>query len=235
MVLVSHRREVHLHEDPQDGGDDGGDVLRAVLRLPRTPRRGRHRGRCARPSAEAGIVGSRRVGQARGDVWQQPHAGSATCDDLLGAEVWARYLKFAAVRNPYAIVLSSFFWKNARSYPDGEAAFERARRDFSGFVRGRPLARAPLGQRRSRSSRIDGEMQMDMLVRQERLADDIQAPSATGSGCPWNPELARPHQEDRRRAARPIRSQDFYTQETAAIVRREFDWVFSRLDYGLPQ
>ena len=177
---------------------------------------------------EAGIVGSRRSGKRDGDTWQN-HMPAERVRDLLGAEAWARYLKFAAVRNPYAIVLSSFFWKNDRSYPHGQAAFERARRAFGDFVRG--------GWRTRRWGNdleivaIDGEVQMDMLVRQEALADDVRA-VCDRLGLPFDPGWLG-HTKKTAGAPHRYPLEDFYTPETAEIVRREFDWVFSRIDYRL--
>ena len=178
-----------------------------------------------------GVIGSRRSGKRPGDVWRN-HMPAREVKALVGAEVWGRYLKFAAVRNPYATVLSSYFWKNARSYPDSDAGFERARRDFAAFVRGRPLRGRSWGNDADIVG-IDGAMQMDMLVRQEQLADDTKA-VCDRLGLPWNPERLV-HTKKTAGAPRAYPLQDFYTEETAAIVRREFDWVFSRLDYGLPQ
>lgn len=178
-----------------------------------------------------GVVGSRRDGKRPGDVWRN-HMPAREVRTLLGPGIWDRYLKFAAVRNPYAIVLSSFFWKNDRDYPQDAAALARARRDFDGFVRGRPLRGRSWGND-AEIVTIDGEMQMDMLVRQEALADDARA-VCDRLGLPWEPERLV-HTKKTAGAPRSYPLKDFYTPETAAIVRREFDWVFSRLDYGLPQ
>lgn len=179
----------------------------------------------------AGIVGSRRDGKRPGDVWQN-HMPAREVRTRLGPEIWDRYLKFAAVRNPFAVVLSAFFWKNDRDYPRDAAALAHARRDFARFVQGRPLRGRSWGSDADIVA-IDGEMQMDMLVRQERLADDVRA-VCDRLGLPWEPERLV---HAKKTAGAPTRYplEDFYTPETAAIVRREFDWIFSRLDYGLPQ
>jgi hypothetical protein len=179
--------------------------------------------------SEVGVVGSRRTGKRPGDTWRN-HIPAARVRELLGAETWARYLKFAAVRNPFAAVLSHYFWKNAASYPEDGAGFERARRKFERFVKGSWL------HRRRWSSNldivgIDGVPQMDMLVRLEHLAADVQA-VCERLGLPWNPDwLAHTNKPGGAPPAYPLR--DFYTEETEAIVRREFDWVFSRHDYRL--
>jgi hypothetical protein len=179
--------------------------------------------------SEVGIVGSRRLGKRNGDVWQN-HMTANRVRELLGADTWMRYLKFAAVRNPYATVLSSFFWKSDRGYPDGEAAFARARRGFGSFVRGRwPTGRH--WQNDLEVVAIDGDVQMDMLVRQEHLQADIAA-VCKRLGLPWNPDWLV-HTKKTAGAPRSYPLEEFYTRETAAIVRREFDWVFSRIDYRL--
>lgn len=181
--------------------------------------------------SEIGVVGSRRAGKRPEDVWRN-HMPARQVRTLVGAEIWQRYLKFAAVRNPYATVLSFYFWKNATSYPDSDAAFGRTRRRFARFVQG-----GWWHGRRWKNDLdivgIDGALQMDMLVRMEHLEADTRA-VCNRLGLPWNPDWLV-HTKKTSGAPRIYPLQDFYSQETAAIVRREFDWVFSRLDYGLPQ
>ncbi len=179
-----------------------------------------------------GVIGSRRTGKRDGDVWYN-HMPAREVKALVGDDVWHRYLKFAAVRNPYATVLSSFFWKNDRDYPESDSAFEKARRDFARFVRGRPMRGRSWGND-AEVVGCDGAMEMDMLVRQERLAHDTEA-VCERLGLPWNPDWLGHTKKKATAASQAYPLKDFYTAETAAVVRREFDWVFSRLDYGLPQ
>ena len=180
--------------------------------------------------SEAGVVGSRRAGKRDGDVWRN-HMPAKRVRELLGADVWGRYLKFAAVRNPYATVLSWFFWASHETYPGDAAGLERTRRAFGRFVRGGWLFRRRRWENDLEIVAIDGTVQMDMLVRQEHLAEDVEA-VCERLGLPFDPEWIG-HTKKTAGAPRRYPLEDFYTEETAAIVRREFDWVFSRINYGL--
>jgi Sulfotransferase family len=176
-----------------------------------------------------GVVGSRRTGKKTGDTWVN-HMPAARVRALLGEETWARYFKFTTVRNPFAQVLSNFFWLKHRSKPADDGEFAAARRDFARFVRGWPL----IGRRWSNDLDIvgiDGTVAMDRLVRFERLAEELPEVCA-GLGLPWQPEamvVTKRARGDGRRYA----TADYYTPELVAIVRREFDWLFSRVDYHL--
>jgi Sulfotransferase family len=172
----------------------------------------------AQTVSEVGIVGSRRSGKRGTDVWQN-HMPAKRVRELVGAETWARYLKFTTVRNPYAVVLSSFFWKTDRPYPEGAAALERTGRAFGDYVRGGWLKRRWGGDLEIVA--VDGDVQMDMLVRQEHLADDVRA-VCERLELPFNAEWLV-HTKKTAGAPRRYPLEDFYTPETAAIVRREFD------------
>ncbi len=178
---------------------------------------------------ETGIVGSRRDGKRPGDTWQN-HMPAARVRALVGPETWARYFKFASIRNPYAAVISQYFWKTASRYPEDGAAFDRMRRAFERFVTGSWMRRRRWGNNIDVVG-IDGQPQVDMLVRLEHLEADVEA-LCQRLGLPWNPDwLVHTKKTGGAPPAYPLR--DFYTPETAAIVRREFDWVFSRHDYEL--
>ncbi len=179
--------------------------------------------------SEIGVIGSRRGGKRDGDVWRN-HMPAARVRELLGAETWARYLKFAAVRNPYARMLSLYFWRSRRDYPADETALERARQSFARYVKGGFLRRRAWDSDLDVVA-IDGEVRMDMLVRLEHLHADIEA-VCDRVGVPWNPEWVI-HTKKTAGAPKRYPLQDFYTPEIAAIVRREFDWVFRRFDYSL--
>lgn len=226
MVLVSHSAEFVYMKTHKTGGTS---VEMYFERFCVPPDRFAGTEAVSETVTDAGIVGSRRSGKRPGDTWRN-HMPASAVRALVGAETWARYLKFASVRNPYATVLSSFFWKNNRRYPDDDRAFERTRRRFARFVSGGWLG-GPRWENDLAIVAIDGVPQMDMLVRLEQMATDVEA-VCYRVGVPWNPDWL-PHTKKTGGSPRTYPLQDFYTAETAAIVRREFDWVFSRFDYQL--
>jgi len=175
----------------------------------------------------AGVVGGRRDGKRRGDLWYN-HMPAERVRELLGAETWARYFRFATVRNPFSQMLSNFFWLTHRRPPTDDAAFAKARRAFARFVTG------PLLWRRKWSNDlhivgIDGRVEMDRLIRFEHLAADTAAVCAH-LGLPFDPALM-PHTKRARQSGRRYALAEYYTPALEAIVLREFDWLFSRLDY----
>jgi hypothetical protein len=179
--------------------------------------------------SEIGIIGSRRGGKRDGDVWRN-HMPAAAVRDLVGEGTWERYLKFSSVRNPYARMLSLYFWRTKRDYPATDRAFERARRSFARYVKGGVL-RGRAWDSDFGVVAIGGEVRMDLLVRLEHLSADIEAICAR-LGLPWNPDWIV-HTKKTAGAPRRYPLEEFYTPETASIVRREFDWVFRRFDYSL--
>jgi hypothetical protein len=179
---------------------------------------------------EVGIVGSRRSGKTRSDTWVN-HMPAERVRALLGPEIWDGYTKITSVRNPYARMLSHYFWLHDQHYPIDDVGFERARAGFAGFVKG-----GWFGRRKWTNDleivAVDGRVAMDAFVRQEHLADDLAA-LCTRLGLPWEPErLPVTKQRHGDRARYPLAA--YYTPETRDIVRREFDWVFSLFDYALP-
>lgn len=176
-----------------------------------------------------GIVGSRRGGKRPGDTWQN-HMPAADVRRLLGAETWDRYFRFASIRNPYAAVVSQFFWKTASDYPQDDAAFDRARRAFERFVTGSWMRRRRWGNNLDVVG-IGGVPQTHRLVRLEHLAEDVEA-VCRHLGLPWRPDWLV-HAKKTAGAPPTYPLGEFYTEETAALVRREFDWVFSTYDYRL--
>jgi hypothetical protein len=175
-----------------------------------------------------GVVGSRRDAKRKGDTWYN-HMPAARVRDLLGAETWRGYFKFATVRDPFAQVLSSFFWRTDTALPADDREFARVRRRFARFVRGGPLR--PTAVRNDLGIvGIDGRVEMDGFVRFERLAEDVAA-VCDRLGLPWRPEWM-PHTKKTRGAAARYPLRSYYTPELAAVVAREFDWLFARVDYA---
>ena len=192
---------------------------------------GRHAGTEAvtETVSELGVVGSRRSGKRKTDTWFN-HMPASRVRALLGADMWDRYFKFATVRNPYAMMVSHYFWHTRQPYPGDDAALDRARDGFGRFVRGRWL----FGRKWDNDLAIvgiDGRYAMDGLIRIERLAADLQATCAR-LGLPWEPE-ALPHTKKTQGAPRTYPLHEFYTPATARIVASEFAWVLERMDYAL--
>jgi hypothetical protein len=178
---------------------------------------------------ETGVVGGRRDGKRKGDLWYN-HMAAERVRDLVGAETWARYFKFSTVRNPYGQMVSNFFWLTHRRPPSDDAGFAEARRAFARFVKGPRLWRRKWSNDLHIVG-IDGKVAMDRLIRFEYLEADMRD-VCTHLGLPFEASLL-PHTKRARPAGKRYGLAEYYTPELEAIVRREFDWLISRLDYRL--
>ncbi|HCP46682.1 MAG TPA: hypothetical protein DIU15_11600 [Deltaproteobacteria bacterium] len=184
--------------------------------------------------SEVGIVGARRSGKRRGDIWRN-HATAEHVRGHLAAGLWERYLKFTTVRNPYAQVLSNFFWLSRLKPADSMDELLRQKRKFARFVHGRRfLGYRKLVQRNKCSNdfdivAVDGAVAMDQFIRFEHLHEDLGRVCAE-LGLPFD-EAILPH--TKKNPPMQFAPSAYYTDELVARVRQDFGWVFDRFDYAM--
>lgn len=118
---------------------------------------------------EAGIIGFR--GSSRpDDCVYHGHMPAAEIRERLGEDIWERYFKFCAVRNPYDKAVSQFYFQKyvrTENRPIRFGDLESEREDFEAWAK-----EAFLGLDQNRYT-IDGEFCLDDVIRYERLESDV--------------------------------------------------------------
>ena len=152
------------------------------------------------------------------------------CEDLrskLPADVWKTYEKITVVRNPFAKVLSGYFWRNRKvKLPeDPEENIARFRKtlttgnritDDHEIVFARNKLRFPV-------------FQPTIVLRMENLRNDLETLAERLGLDRSRTEL--PVTKSSGRAPGVIPMCDWYDTETANIVRDRLDWMFTAGGY----
>jgi hypothetical protein len=190
--------------------------------------------------SEFGIVG-RRLGNAPVPAWKRfeltarrhlglrnwtPHMTAQQVRDWLEPAFWNRALKISSVRNPFARVVSEFYWEiekdGAPPEQDAAALIRRFRRRIrkGRFQDDRDIVM------------IDGHFVPDVLIRQEYIADDLAALVERLGLDPSKTSLpVTKKTKSSEAAARPPLA-DFYNDETAEILRARYAWAFEHGNYS---
>ena len=153
----------------------------------------------------------------------EKHLPAAVLRELVPAEVWERSFKFAFVRNPWDLVVSTFFYIRAN-----EAWFESHEPDyarvacggFQDFVRFYPMI---AGDTLSMIADEAGEVIVDFVGRYERLEDDFAAVCRRLGISAELPHLNRSEHESYR---------EYYDAATRSIVERHFARDIERFGYS---
>ena len=147
--------------------------------------------------------------------------------DRLTRGFWNRSLKLTSVRNPFARVVSSFYWQGEVAGKPREALapevqvtrFRRMVRN-GGFHDDREIVF------------LDGTFVPELLIRQEHLVDDLASVAdrlgldTANAQLPVTKKTASSNE-----TARPSLP-ELYDDETAEIVRDRFAWAFEHGGYS---
>jgi hypothetical protein len=173
-----------------------------------------------------GVVGARLVAREDPDlpIAQSPewrnHLPAAIIRERLGDEVWSRYVKITAVRNPFDRVVSMFHWRRRKTeLPTGPALREAFRRFIA---RDWPDDRDVV--------LIGGRFVADRALRYETLGADI-ASLSTELGLGIDPS-AMPHTKNFAARRGGLSTADHYDEDTIEVVRNRLSWVFEHFDYA---
>lgn len=146
----------------------------------------------------------------------RPHLPARAVRQIVGADVWESYFKFAIERNPWDTVVSFYYWR-IRDDPS-PVPFE----DFVNSNKVRSLA-----NRNARIYRLRGKLAVDELCRFESLDSDVEAIWST-LGLPGEPGLPRAKGDLRpREASYPT----MYTPATAERVGTIFADMTAEFGY----
>lgn len=156
---------------------------------------------------------------------QQQHMPAAVLKNLISADVWDGYFKFAFVRNPWDLLVSGYHYQTGALTPeqralnpDASALLERCR-DFSDVVRCYPMIRADMS---SFFTDDRGELMVDFVGRYESIDEDFAyVCRQIGIEAPLSHENRSDHASYR----------EYYTPETRDIVARHFARDIERFGY----
>lgn len=224
MVLVSHTNEFIFLKTIKTAGTTVEMCLEPACTPSRRPVREKTRTRISRQ----GVVGSR-MSRQRHPKWLfkkinrwRNHMPAAGVAEALGREVFDRYTKVTAVRNPFTRCVSLFHYTN----PDIERGrdFSATRASFRDFILN---SRWPSDEN---ITHLGDRYIIDHAVRFEHLAEDIHA-VAQALGVPLqeqHPPLTKPNASARKGHT----AAEYYDRETIEKVRKQMAWVFDHFDYS---
>lgn len=176
------------------------------------------------PEVAAGHPGASLAGPDRQWV---AHMEASRVRDRLAPGFWKRAIKLTSVRNPFARIVSSFYWQGAfAGKPKEELAPEVQVARFRRMVLNGKF------QDDREIVFLEGRFVPELLIRQEHLVEDLAGVASrlgldtTHSHLPVTKKTASSNE-----TARPSLA-DLYDDETADIVRDRFDWVFVYAGYS---
>ncbi|MCA0919123.1 sulfotransferase family 2 domain-containing protein [Pseudooceanicola nanhaiensis] len=195
----------------------------------------------AKVSAE-GIVASRGTNRQTDSTGWTSHMPAVAVREMLGPDVFDRYMKVATVRNPFDKAVSWFHYHRFRSHTavkgnpahtlqvlEGDQLIKRFRK----FI----ALRAEKNYFRSERnidwhvSHIDGTLVLDGVLHQETLNEDL---IALGQRLGFDgTALPLPQAKAGIRPSNDLAVADYYDAATADIVRNGFAWMFDLGGYDL--
>lgn len=175
-----------------------------------------------------GIVGCRP--QLPDAVWYN-HMPLAEIQRLLDPEIFDSYLKFCVVRNPFDRIVSRFFFRQTREARAALAVmpFDEVRQRFAAFVKEPDNVGASVV-----AYVIRGKVAVDMIIRYERLLDDLEA-ACDRLGIAFEPERLGRKKSGFRQRPEPF--EDYYDANSRDVVAQIGAFDIEQFGYacGKPQ
>lgn len=173
--------------------------------------------------SEYGIVG-RRGERIQSDKYYN-HINALEFNQLLGDEIWNSYLKLCTIRNPFDITVSMFWFRLSRDQRDqfGACDFAVVREAFSQWL---PTAKLPTGQG---NFCIAGQPALDRYLRFESFDTDLEALARELD----LPSLELPTLKSGHRRHKDHSFREYFSADTAEIVKRAFENNFAWFDYSI--
>lgn len=220
-MLISHPKRFIYLKTRKTGGTSAEIFLEKYCKPPELAEEENHYGPAL--ISEHGVVGFRGV-TTDGQTWYS-HMPAERVRDLVDPEVWADYLKFCIVRNPFDRMVS-YFWMmvppNLRAPASADMA--AARTIFSQWA---------LSAQQLPSDRhiylIDGKPCVDRMLRYEKFDEELASVCAH---LGLDADLARLGRYKSEFRARKESYRDYYSPEARARVEREFAADLEMLGYS---
>ncbi len=224
MVLVSHAHAFVFLKTRKTAGTSIEMALEALCAPPGHVVREKTPARLSR----RGIIGARRVPQRRPmwlfrhtNFWRN-HMGAEKLRTAMGPEIFDRYAKITAVRDPFTRCISQYRWRLAETGTDPQSLpFAEMRDGFRDFVT------SGNWQDDREIVHVGGRYVIDHAVRFESMEADLKA-VAEKCGLPLS--VALPHTKQTG-TGNGIPLGEYYDAGTIGIVRDRFSWVYDHFDY----
>lgn len=191
-------------------------------------------------ASEAGIIGCRGIDK-QGKTWFN-HMSAQRIKRRLGDPIWNDYFKFCVIRNPFDKLVSAFHFFEQRFQIEGK--FPRTKRmvmteaEFLNAIQGKTVEErfrlwiaAGGGVDDRNKYIIDGEICMDFFIRQERLAEDVEA-VCDRLNLPFDPERIPRLKSGVRPGDRQL--SDYYDAEAIAKVEQDYALELNLFHYASP-
>ena len=164
----------------------------------------------------------------------QDHSNLARARQLFPTE-FQLYHKIAAVRHPYAKVVSAFFfrlWNQSRKHSDAPRTDTLSRAElsqrFTAYVTPQPLVST--GRHDKGYFFCDGQFAVDSVIRYEHLHEDLQALSERLK-LKLNVRKDLPHEKRRSQDRASMRYEELIAPEAKAAIDEHYDWYFDQFGY----
>ncbi|MGR3503042.1 hypothetical protein [Pseudaestuariivita sp.] len=174
-----------------------------------------------------GVVGQRKVPTAKltkADARWYHHMPARKVAEQIGPEIWERYAKITSVRNPYARMVSYYFWLALRDGGGVPEGWQAQREDFATFVA------SDYWQADAGIVSTDTGLAVTHAVRQEHIEGDLLKLAdhlALDKGRITVPttKFTRDHPD-----RKPV--PEYFDAKTAAIVKKRCAWMFELGGYS---
>jgi hypothetical protein len=150
---------------------------------------------------------------------------AAELREKIGKEMFDRYYKFCAIRNPFDKVVSHFWWRARKTADFSDEPFSKIKERFTHFVS------QNFGTLSDRSIfMIDGRSVVDDFIRYERLVADTER-VCNRLDVIFDAKLLGTYKSGSRK--RREHFSQYYSSITRRFIEREFAWELNRFGYSL--
>ena len=177
-----------------------------------------------------GIIGIRGENPDVRSLWNE-HMPARDLKENVSDEIWNTYFKFTAVRNPYEVAVSSFFWFNLY-YNKSETrkqistlSLEDLKMRFEDFIDEHYDPNSDIYS-------IDGKPCVDAFIRYENLHQDTQD-ICKRIGSIWKPKFFKRYKSNVRNNDMTIDM--FYNENAKQIIKERSNFEIDNFGYQFPE
>ena len=175
--------------------------------------------------SETGIIGFRGKRTAK-NIWYN-HMPAQLIRDSIGKNIWNKYHKFCAIRNPFDKLLSFFYWRERHNL---DRSYMNTENSIITTFRQKVLSRELIIHDRTKFI-IDGNICVDQFIRFEALEHDIRL-VCERVGVPFEHNRIPRLKTGIRKHNSPMDA--YYDKETVDFVATEYSFEIEYFNYPLP-